>query len=117
MGSPRDPNQPGKFSMRFRTDELGLGFELNLDEVMNGMFGKNFFEFYVLSTDYQNYAVIWNCKRVADDGTCVENVVLVMSRGKKLTPCQDKVGNHLRRLQGARGRASFERQMLKGMVW
>jgi len=89
--SPRDPNQPGKFSMRFRTDELGLGFELNLDEVMNGMFGKNFFEFYVLSTDYQNYAVIWNCKRVADDGTCVENVVLVMSRGKMLTPYQEQL--------------------------
>ena len=46
--SPRDPNQPGKFSMRFKTNELGLGFEMDISAVMHGLFGKNFFEFVVL---------------------------------------------------------------------
>lgn len=89
--SPRDPNQPGKFSMRFKTDELGLGFEMDISAVMHGLFGKNFFEFVVLSTDYKNYAIVWNCKRVLPDGTCGENVVLVMSRGKSLTDYQEQL--------------------------
>merc|ERR1719244_2589973 len=63
-----DPNNPGKFAMRFKTDELGMGFEMDLSAVVHGIFGKNFFTFYVLSTDYQNYAVVWNCKRILPDG-------------------------------------------------
>jgi len=89
--SARDPRKPGQFSMRFQTRELGLGFDMDLSAVLHGVFGKNFFEFYVLSTDYQNYAVIWNCKRVLPDGSCGENVVLVLSRGKGLSAYQEQL--------------------------
>lgn len=83
----RNPANPGQLSLRFRLDEsLGVeDIDLDLTQFMNGVFGKNFFEFYVLSTDYQNYALVWNCKRILPNGNCGDNMVLVMSRGKTLS--------------------------------
>jgi len=59
--------------------------------IMEGLFGENFFDFTVLSTDYQNYAVIWNCKSILPNGKCGENQVLVMGRGKQLTPYHEQL--------------------------
>lgn len=84
--SARNPANPGQLSLRFRLDEtLGVDTNLDLTQFMNGVFGRNFFEFFVLSTDYQNYAVVWNCKRILPNGNCGDNMVLVMSRGKALS--------------------------------
>lgn len=80
----RNPAEPGKLSIRYRTGEYlpEIDFKIDLTELVTGILGRNFFEFYVLSTDYQNYAIVWNCKRVGPKGECKDNMVMVMGRGK-----------------------------------
>ena len=50
----RNPANPGQLSMRFRLDEtLGVDTDLDMTQFMNGVFGRNFFEFFVLRSDRQ----------------------------------------------------------------
>jgi len=97
--TPIDLEDPGRLTvsldMALYRHSIGepwfesIGFDFT--ELFKGIFGDNPFEFYVLSTDYDNYAIIWACKQITTNGKCGENMALVMSRGVSLKPFHESI--------------------------
>ncbi|XP_067849129.1 retinol binding protein 4, like isoform X1 [Heptranchias perlo] len=67
-----DPHIPGKMEMAYK----GLASYLS-----NG--GDHY---WVIDTDYDNYAITYSCRRQKDDGTCDDGYAIVFSRNPRGLP-------------------------------
>ncbi|XP_034547457.1 purpurin-like [Notolabrus celidotus] len=67
-----DPGTPGKMFMNYQ----GLASYLSSG-------GDNY---WVIDTDYENYAITYACRKVKDDGSCEDGYALVFSRNPRGLP-------------------------------
>lgn len=95
-----DPNTPGKMFMNYQGLasylSSGGGFSINfyptftfLDFIPPNIIyfsmqpGDNY---WVIDTDYDNYAITYACRSLKDDGTCEDGYALVFSRNPRGLP-------------------------------
>ncbi|KAM5140861.1 retinol-binding protein 4 [Mantella aurantiaca] len=73
VGLFQDTDEPGKFIMKY----YGLVSYLE----------KGVDNHWVVDTDYDNYAIVYSCREVGDDGVCIDDYSFIFSRNQNgLTP-------------------------------